>query len=457
MKRARCTLIASLGMALSLTAPPSLAGDAGAPAAKVERSGPSTARASTDPSDNTEEADPHGHGAGGHGGSDGVFQAPPDSSQDDPSLPAGTLEIHIVDPEGKPLAGTAVTLGVLYNSVAKGESRKRLSVTANAEGVARVEHLETGSSVAYRPMVIVGTATFSVMPFRMPDTTGMRALLHVYPIVTSIESARVVTQALLYAEVKDDRIQIQEAFKVFNLGQSAWTPTDLVVALPPEFTAFSAQQGMSDIGAEAVPSKGVKIHGTFGPGQHLVEFRWQLPYKGDADVHFDIGMAPRTAAARVIAPASKDMKLVVPGFPPPQSTADGMGQRVLITEKQLRPDEAALPTLTVELKGLPTEGPAKIIATMLSVAGLALGIVLGAKRPANVSRSRKRAQTLDELADLERSFQRGEIGPKTYEKARADLMNELTQTFADEATSLPSTKRRGRAAIESEPSRSSLT
>ncbi|MBX3258976.1 MAG: carboxypeptidase regulatory-like domain-containing protein [Labilithrix sp.] len=363
-----------------------------------------------------------------------MFQPPEDGAVDDPTLPVGTLEIHVVDPSGKPLPSTTVTLGVLYNSVAKGESRKRLSVTTNATGTARLDQLETGSTVAYRPMVIADGATFSVMPFRMPEKTGMRAILHVYPVVESIEQALVVCQSVLYAEVKDDRIQVQQAFKIYNFGKNAWVPKDLVVSLPETFTAFTTQQGMSDVGVDAVPKKGVRIHGTFGPGQHMLEFRWQLPYSGEAEVRFDVGMPPRMAASRVIAPASKDMTLEVPDFPPPQSTSDGMGQRALITEKQLRKEDAALTAVTVVIRGLPTEGPAKVIATLLAGGGLLVGLVLGAQKPSGRERKKERQRLLDELEQLERARLAEEVGPKTYERARRELLDALTRTFAEEST-----------------------
>jgi len=63
-------------------------------------------------------------------------------------------------------------------------------------------------------------------------------------------------------------------------------------------------------------------------------------------------------------------------FPPPQSTSDGMGQHALITEKQLRKEDPPLSTVTVVIRGLPTEGPGKIIATLLAAGGIVFGFVL---------------------------------------------------------------------------------
>jgi hypothetical protein len=446
MKRDRRSLAVRLALAFVLATSPLLAQS---PAAAPNEPAPKASAEPADHADNDADdeapANPHGPGASGHGGRDGMFQAPEDGATDAPDLPPGTLEIKVADPSGKPIPGTAVTLGVLYNSVAKGESRKRLSLSTNEKGVARADHLEMGSTVAYRPMVITEGATFAVMPFRLPEKTGMRAILHVYPVVEAIESALVVTQSVLYTEVKDDRIQVQQAFKVYNFGKNAWVPKDLVVPLPETFTAFTTQQGMTDVGVDAVPKQGVRVHGTFGPGQHMLEFRWQLPYTGEAEVRFDVGMLPHTAASRVIAPASKDMSLEVPGFPPPQSTNDGMGQRALLTEKQLRREDAPLKAVSVVIKGLPTEGPAKIIATLLAASGMVIGVVLGAKKPSRKERKADRTRLLAELEALERARQAGDVGPKTYESARRELLDALARTFSQDEPAKPS-KQRQRAA-----------
>ena len=398
---------------------------------------PGTGQDEPDPDEAPQRGLPKGHGAGGQGAQDnGMFQPPEDGAADDSSLPTGSITVLIANPAGTPMPGTPVTLGIVYNSVAKGESRKRVIATTNDQGIARFDNLESGSGVAYRPQVITD-GTFSVAPFRLPEKNGMKAILHVYPTVESVESAMIVTQAILYTEVKDDRVQVQQSFRIYNFGKNAWVPKDLVVPLPENFTAFSTQQGMTDIGVDSVPKQGVRIHGTFPPGQHVLEFRWQLPYAGEAEVSFDVGMAPHVAASRVIAPASRDMKLDVPGFPPPKPTNDGQGQRALVTEKQLRRDEPPLKSVTIAVRGLPTEGPAKFVATLLALGGLGVGLVLGSKRPSKRDRKAERDRLLAERTDLERAHLAGDVGPKTYDAARRDLLDALARTFATEEPASP--------------------
>lgn len=381
------------------------------------------------PGEGAGEDDPHGGGNQG-GGMGGMGEAPEEGAIEDPTLPKGSVEVHITDPTGKPLGDTDVTLGILYNSVAKGESSKRVTTKTDAVGSARFQNLDVGSGVAYRPMVLKDGATFSVMPFQLGLKTGMRALLHVYPVVNDIEQTLVVGQSMLYAEVKDDRIQIQQAFKIYNFGRNSWVPKDVIVPLPEQFTAFATQQGMTDIGVDAVPQKGLKLRGTFSPGQHVVEFKWQLPYTGESEVKFDVGMPPHLAAARVIAPAARGMGLEVEGFDPPKPSTDGMGQRALVTEKQLRRDDKPVKSLTITIKGLPTEGPGKVIATFLALGGLVAGLVLGARKAPPRDTKREREQLLAALESLELAHRAGTVGPKNYERGRRELLDDIARTFA---------------------------
>ena len=58
-------------------------------------------------------------------------------------------------------------------------------------------------------------------------------------------------------------------------------------------------------------------------------------------------------------------------------------------------------------------------------------IVRSGKRRSD-ARARKdsRAAFLDELADLEQAHARGDIGPKTYERARRELVDQIALTLA---------------------------
>ena len=347
--------IAALGLGLGLLAIPSRAG------------------AQEDPEE--EPQLPSGHpSTAANQGSPQIFQPPPDTNQEDARLPAGSISITILSAENAPLPGTPVTLGILRNSVAKGESREHKLGVADANGAVSFVGLPPGSGIAYRVSVVTEGATFWATPFALSQDKGMRVQLHVYPVTHDIQKALVVTQAIVYAELKDDRVQVEQAITFYNLGRTAWVPDDLVIALPEGFTALNSQQGMGGEGIEPVEKRGAKIRGTFGPGQHTIDFRWQLPYAGEPEVSFSETLPPNVAVARAMAAASQGMRLVVDGFPDAQARTDAQGERVLVTERQMRRDDPPLGRIHFELRDIPTPGPGKIVATVLAALGVLGGV-----------------------------------------------------------------------------------
>jgi hypothetical protein len=380
-----------------------------------------------------EPAVPNGHPSGAQAGAQ-IFQPPPDTNQEDPRLPAGSISIAILNADNVALPGTPVTLGILHNTVAKGESREHKIGVADANGIVSFGGLTAGSGIAYRVSVVTDGATFWASPFSLPQDKGIRVQLHVYPVTHDIKKALVVTQAIVYAEMKDDRVQIEQAITFYNLGRTAWVPDDLVLELPEGFTALSGQQAMGGEGIDPVEKRGAKVRGTFGPGQHTIDFRWQLPYSGASDVSFDETLPPNVAVARAMAAASQGMKLVVPGFPEAQARSDSQGERVLVAERQMRRDDPPLTKIHFELRDIPTPGPGKWIATLLASLGVfgGVGYAFAFRRRLGASTGAKehRARLLANLEELERARAAGDIGPKTYERARRELVDAIARTLA---------------------------
>jgi hypothetical protein len=241
--------------------------------------------------------------------------------------------------------------------------------------------------------------------------------------------------------VKDDRVQVEEAISVFNLGKVAWLAEGVVFHLPKEFTALNAQVTMSDQGVDSVDKVGGRLRGTFPPGRHDLEFRWQLPYSGEKDVNFEVGLPPHVAVLRAMAAVSSGAHFSVVGFPEPEARTDAQGQRVLITEKQARRDEL-MESLQVRLEGLPTPGPGRVIATFCAGFGILIGIVLasqgGSKSRPGAGGKTARARLLAELLALEEAHRQGDVGPRTYERARQELIDRLARSLeAPEGSAAP--------------------
>lgn len=375
-------------------------------------------------------ADPHAHAGGG--AMPGMFQPPEDLEQQDASLPAGTIAVDLRDADDKPLAHQTVTLGILINSVAKGNSRKHLQLDTDEHGRAVFSNLDLASNTAYRVSAGYQGGLFWAAPFQLQQAKAMHVVLHVYPVTHDVQQALIVAEATVAAEVREDRIQVEEALTIYNLGRTAWQPENVRMSLPDGFSAFSAQMSMSDQGADSVDG-GAQLRGTFPPGRNSIDFRWQLPWSGDRDVDFEVGMPPHVAIARVMMPASTEIKLLANGFPPAEVRRDAEGQSFLVTEKRLRPDEPKLTSLSIGIHDLPTPGPGRLLATFLAAAGVAGGLAFafGGRRRRRGSSDAKSARSmlLEELAELERAHRVGEVGPKTYERARRELIDALARTL----------------------------
>jgi len=360
----------------------------------------------------------------------GMFQPPPDTSEEDPSLPAGTMSVEVRDPDNRPLGVTALVFVVLHQSVAKGQSKENRPLETDGTGKLRLDGLEIGSSVSYWVKHQKNGATFASSPTQLSALRGVHVVMHVYPVVHDLESAMVVAQGAIYFEVKDDRVQVEEAISFFNFGRTAWFPENLIIKLPPTFTALTSQALMSDQGVESVEKQGARIRGTFGPGRHDLDFRWQLPYDGEKDLTVDVNLPPHVAIWRVMAAAGHETTLEVTGFPETQKRTDRQGQRILVTEKQVK-REAPLTAIHVLIRGLMVPGPARIVATVLAAFGVLLGVLLGVGRSKASGGARKaeRAELLAEIEAIERARLKGEMGPKTYERLRRELIDALAQTL----------------------------
>jgi hypothetical protein len=432
--RARDLLRAAL-VAIAFVAP--MEARAQAPSASAQELPPG--HPSVDPGGGDDEAaDPHQQVPGGV---PGMFKPPPDKTVEDASLPPNSITVELRDPDDKPIANEPVTLGSMQQSVAKGDSRSRKAQTTDERGQTTFTQLATGSGVSYRVSCVKDGATFAARPFPLAPNRAVRVTLHVYPVSRDVKQALVVFQGAIGVEVRDDRLQFEQLFEVGIFGRYAWIPNDLLIELPEGFTALNAQQSMSDQGIDPIDKKGARLKGTFGPGRHEIVFRWQLPWSGDKDVLADIGMPPHVASMRVIAMAGQGVRLSVDGFPAPTSDRDEQGQTRLVTEYHAGPNDAPLSRLRLSLLDLPTQGPARWIATACAALAVAFGLVFATqskKSGAGALRGDSkgvRAALLADLEELERAHRAGDVGPKTYERARREIIDAIARTLAPEQKS----------------------
>lgn len=381
-----------------------------------------------DPGDLPPGHPPSGHG---HGGGDRVKSPQVSKAAEDPTLPAGVIEVVMVDGEGKPLGGREVTLGIVKNSVAEGESRDRRTARTDDEGKARFAGLSTASVFAYRVSTVRDGASYAAPPFNLPQNAGMKATLFAYPVSTNVDQLAVAAQGMAYVEIRDETLQIEVAYRIYNLSSTTWLATDTVTPLPEGFKAFNAQRAMSDLGWEGAPA-GARFRGTVSPGIHDTAFRFQVPLPPGDEATLDLGLLPHVQAFRVISDAPKGLELEVDGFPQATPSTNNNGQKILVVEKELPRPDSSFRRVRVHLNGMPTKPRGRWYALGVALAMLGLGGAAAFQMKSGQAHDENdlreaRKRLLDELEQLEKDHASGEVGPRTYEAARRSLLDALAR------------------------------
>jgi hypothetical protein len=146
-------------------------------------------------------------------------------------------------------------------------------------------------------------------------------------------------------------------------------------------------------------------------------------------------MPPNLVQSRVGVASGRNTELIVDGFPEARPTTAENGQRLLLTVQTFDRGVQAPADLRIEINGLPTLGPGRIVAASAAsiLALLSLGFAFWRRRHGDdasdkrLLQDRARSCLLSELADLEAARTNGDIGPKTYEETRGALVEALVR------------------------------
>jgi hypothetical protein len=380
---------------------------------------------------------PNGHPPVGAGaGATPAHDPEQDAVVTAPELPPGTIVVKLVDANGDPVANSEVKLGVQFQKISEGEQRTEQRATTDATGLARFNGLTTGSDFSYRISARSGPAEYSSEPVQLKGDMGVMALLHVYPVTRNPAEAAVGAIGFVYVETRDAVFQFEVLFRYGNRSRKTWVPENARMTLPAGFKAFKAGEAMTDVRFEEEPGRGVKLTGTFAPGQQSASFRFQVPRNEETSASFHFGLPPHVAEIRFIAEAAPGMEIDVEGFEKPQTDVSQTGQRVLVTRRvAVRGQASGLGDFTASLAGIPTPGSGRWIAALIATVLAGLGFAafrgkLGDETHAGLQdrdAERARRLLLDELVQLTRARREERIGPSTYESARRALVEALAR------------------------------
>lgn len=377
---------------------------------------------------------------------------PANSSEENSAIPAGTVRVRVVDPQGNPVEGAQVQLRMLR----EGESAGSRDARSAADGLVQFEGLRTGMGLAYRAFTEVDGARYSAPPFIMSTTAGEEVRLVRFPVE---HDPRGVLLSDVRTEItfQEDRLVVVVRASLVNFTNMsldgreprpvAFVPRDGVrFRLPEGYSAFRAdeQRAMGD--QRVTEEQGFAVlRGSFAPsaGGEAFEaaFQFRVKLEGRSEIPMVIGLPGMPVLRAVVATqAPTGMTLQVDGMGAPQERQHN-GQRVLITgaQRQSRED-AEINRISIRLRGIPASaGTSRTVAAVSAAAIVLLSLATalsrlragrGAaakKRDAETTRELRgdRERLLEALRELGEARRSGEVGPETFARQRRAIVEEL--------------------------------
>lgn len=395
--------------------------------------------------------------AGAPGGQENpnLPRIPRDTSGPASSVPASTIDAVVLDENDKPIANVPVTLALLRQSVAQGDSRDMKTATSDAKGFVRFSGLQTTSDWSYQIKVSAqaeanATATYATPPFNLMGNTGWMVRIHRFPVTTRFEDLIAGFEFVVASlDIREDAIEVAMEFNLVNLSPKAWSlGSGLELGLPTGFRGLRAAETMDDLKVEPIEGKGSRWTGAFPPGQWTVQYDFKLPYDGEAAYDVDLPLPSRVLNAAVRVAGRKGTLVRVDGFDPPKEDIAPNGARFLTAMKRGDPNNPIM-RLSIHVSGLPEPGPEKWVAILIGLGGLLAGIFALARvspesaAPAPI-RKRMRERLLADIVALEKAHRAGEVGPKGYaaerERLLAAIADTLLEGYAPEAKAKAKTK-----------------
>jgi hypothetical protein len=248
------------------------------------------------------------------------------------------------------------------------------------------------------------------------------------------EEARVAMLGLVYLELGDDGLGVNVFLQVFNLGRATWTPSNIVVELPPGYESFQTEVDAAKPGFDEVARRGAVFRGSFAPGQHDTQFRFKIPYSTDGSLSFGMTLPPQVARLRVVSDAAAGMQLDVPGLPEPAIDTDRSGRPILFTEREHAQGDAPFDKLTITLRQIPMPmgGGSWLVAAAIAImlSGVVVAYRMRRDRVASWDLDQARSRLVDEIAVLDDARAKGVIGASGHDRMRRLLLEALGRILA---------------------------
>jgi hypothetical protein len=203
--------------------------------------------------------------------------------------------------------------------------------------------------------------------------------------------------------------------------------------LPEGVKAIQIKEDVGDARFVQDGDTAIRLAGTFAPGQHDLMLRFHLDTDGKSQRKIAFPTSVHLGSVRVLLDSAPGMTLKINGFPDPTESRNQDGQRRLIASRDFLTEKTRAPEkIEVQISGIPTPASGRFfavsLASVIAVGGLVASVGrFRARSPLRSQLSKEERERagellLDELIRLEQAFKQGEIGRKTHESAKRQLL-----------------------------------
>lgn len=354
-----------------------------------------------------------------------------------PGLPAGTLEIALVDDGGRPIAGRQVQLG----QVGGDNAVRVFKALAGADGVARFEALATGEETGYAAIIEHQGMRLGTEAFRMSATAGMRGQIRALGRTSDPKVLRFDNRARLILEVGEDALQMMEELIFKNVSDKVFDPgaEGVVVPLPDGFSGAKELEGSAPVEVRA--GQGVAVKSPIPPNSGAlfatrIRVGFVVPADGSSSVIIEQKLPFGLEGALLLVPESAKLTPEAVGLRAGEVKADAQGNKVKLYD--LDPI-APGGTLALTVRGLPAlDRTGRNITGVLCLV-LVLAAVVGFQRPRETAHAQNSAAQLSdrreklfaELVALEHRRRAGGKGDAALEEQRQALVTRLETVYRE--------------------------
>lgn len=349
------------------------------------------------------------------------------SGNEERQLPAGIVEVKVIDENNAPVVGQDVRVGVMKSDGQREEVRQK----SNEQGVARFSELPGGSKQAYRVTVEHEGAVYGATPFRLEEGAGRALWIRRLPVA---KEQRLLLQwyGQTLVEFVNERVRIVQESQLLNVGvRTVKLPDEGVkVNLPKGFLNFQGEKVMSDQ-RFLQKEDGFVIKGSFPPGRVRLRWSYDLPATS-SDMALNLDIPFNTIRYRLLTRKIPGVGMIATGFPPAEPF-EYSGKKYIVSEISRSPDDTKLESVHLTIQNIP--GPSQRRIWAIGIAALlALFIVIFSRqRKMNIDLSAHKNRLLDEIRSLDADAQTGEIGPKFHAKERKERLVRLAMLLERES------------------------